>query len=184
LGLIVRERLTGEAPPEAALRGLKLVSDWIEEKAGEDLDALGLALDDQAAFAMLATRVLRDLDLVEGDMDTDRDPDEGEDGAGEDQDEGDEGEDEQENDEGGGEGDADIRVEQSEASDGESEGDASQDEMAEGDEGLGEESADGMLPVRPNRPMSDLSASFDYQVFTTRFDEIVEAGELCDQEEL
>jgi len=62
LGLIVRERLTGEGPPEAAREGLALVSGWIEERAGADLDALGLAIDDQAAFAALATKLLRDLE--------------------------------------------------------------------------------------------------------------------------
>src|SRR5690606_5668722 len=34
LGLMVRERLTGEAVPEEARAGLSLVSDWIEEMAG------------------------------------------------------------------------------------------------------------------------------------------------------
>ncbi|MDT9599741.1 cobaltochelatase subunit CobT [Sphingosinicella rhizophila] len=183
LGLIVRERLTGEAPPEAAREGLKLVSDWIEDKAGADLDALGLALDDQAAFAALATKVLRDLELVEGDLDAESDPDAGDEGDGEDKDEGDEGG-EDDDEAGGGEGDADIRVEQGDASDREEEGEIDPDEMSDGEEGLGEEGEDGMLPVRPNRPLSDLPPSFDYRVFTTRFDEIVEAGELCDDEEL
>jgi cobaltochelatase CobT len=41
-----------------------------------------------------------------------------------------------------------------------------------------------MLPVRPNRPLSDLPPQSDYKVFTTRFDETVEATELCDEEEL
>ena len=68
LGLIVRQRLTGQEAPEAARSGLDLVSDWIEEKAGADLDALPLVLDDQAAFAALATRVLEDLELVEKDV--------------------------------------------------------------------------------------------------------------------
>ena len=31
LGLIVRERLTGEAPPEAAVEGLKLIEAWVED---------------------------------------------------------------------------------------------------------------------------------------------------------
>jgi len=65
LGLIVRERLTGEKPPIIAEGGLALVRDWIEEKASTDLDALGLTLDDQGAFARLATRLLEDLELVE-----------------------------------------------------------------------------------------------------------------------
>ncbi|HWH21776.1 MAG TPA: cobaltochelatase subunit CobT, partial [Allosphingosinicella sp.] len=82
IALMVRERLTGEQPPEITRGGLKLVSDWIEEKGGSDLDALGLALDDQAAFAALATKLLRDLDLVEGDLDSEREPERGEDGDG------------------------------------------------------------------------------------------------------
>src|SRR4051812_49244360 len=85
LGLLVRERLTGEAPPDAARAGLDFVAEWIEEKAGADLDALGLVLDDQAAFAQLATKLLQDLELVEGDPDADRDPDEGDEGEGGDQ---------------------------------------------------------------------------------------------------
>ncbi|HEX8534768.1 MAG TPA: cobaltochelatase subunit CobT [Allosphingosinicella sp.] len=184
ISLMVRERLTGERPPEAARAGLKLVEDWIEEKAGADLDALGLALDDQAAFAALATKVLQDLDLVEGDAELERDPDEGEEGEGDDRDEGDSGEEENQDDTGGGEGEAEIKVEQGESSEDENEGDFSDEEMGEGSEGLGEEGEEGVLPVRPNRPLSDLPPHFDYKVFTTRFDEMVEATELCDPEEL
>ena len=40
IGLIARERLQGEAPPKAALPGLKLVSSWIEDKAASELDSL------------------------------------------------------------------------------------------------------------------------------------------------
>jgi cobaltochelatase CobT len=183
ISLMVRERLTGEAPPKAAQEGLKLISGWIEEKAGADLDALGLALDDQAAFAALATKVLQDLELVEGDLETDPEPEQGDEGQGEDQEESETGEDEEEN-EGAGEGEADVRVEQSESEEDESEGDFSDDEMGEGEEGLGEEGEEGILPVRPNRPLSDLPPEFDYKMFTTRFDEVVEATELCDPEEL
>jgi cobaltochelatase CobT len=56
--------------------------------------------------------------------------------------------------------------------------------MDEGQEGLGEDGEEGMLPVRPNRPLSDLPPQFDYRVYTTRFDEVVHAVELCDPEEL
>ncbi len=183
LGLIVRERLTGQAPPEAARQGLKLISEWIEEKAGADLDALGLALDDQAAFAALATKVLQDLDLVEADLDPDQDPEQGDEAEGENESEAEEGEDDKEED-GGGEGEAEIRVEQGESGQDEADTQFSEEEMAEGEDGLGEEGEQGMLPVRPNRPLSDLPPQFDYKVFTTRFDEMVEATELCDPEEL
>jgi cobaltochelatase CobT len=182
IGLIVRERLTGEAPPEGARKGLDLVSKWIEDKAGADLDALGLALDDQAAFAALATKVLRDLELVEGEAEPEPAPEEGEEGEGDEQDQSDEGDENEE--EGGGEGEVDIRLEQGESGEDESEGDYADQEMSEGQEGLGDDGEEGMLPVRPNRPLSDLPPKFDYRVYTTRFDEVVEATELCDEEEL
>ncbi|HYG47706.1 MAG TPA: cobaltochelatase subunit CobT [Allosphingosinicella sp.] len=184
LGLKVRERLTGEAPPEAAQAGIGLVSDWIEDKAGADLDALGLVLDDQAAFAALATKLLRDLELIEGEAEAEADPDEGDEGEGGDKDQGDPGEDEDEQEEGGASGEAEMRVEQGDSEDEEGERDWSQEEMEEGEEGMGEEGEEGMLPVRPNRPLSDLPPQFDYRIFTTRYDEVVEAPELCDEEEL
>ena len=183
ISLMVRERLTGEAPPEATRAAIDLVSGWIEEKAGADLDALGLALDDQAAFAALTTKVLQDLDLVEKDRPPEQDPDEGDEGEGDDQDEGGDSESDSD-DEAGGEGEAEMRVEQGESGEDQDESDQAEDDLSEGEEGLGEEGEEGMLPVRPNRPLSDLSPHFDYRVFTDRFDETVEAGELCDEEEL
>ncbi|HEX8584469.1 MAG TPA: cobaltochelatase subunit CobT [Allosphingosinicella sp.] len=184
LGLIVRQRLTGAAPPQAALGGLKLVADWIEDKAGTDLDALGLAIDDQAAFAALATKVLQDLELVEAEMDAEKDPDGDIDADGDQTDQGDEGDEGEEDQSGGGEGEAEMRVEQGESSDEDSESDFSEQEMAEGDDGMGEDGEEGMLPVRANRPLSDLPPAFDYRVFTGKYDEVVEAAELCDEAEL
>src|SRR3954465_10662283 len=90
VGLIARERLSGDAPPKAALPGLKLVAPWIEEKAAAELDALALTLDDQAAFAKLSRRLLEDLDLaaaeepVDEDVDEGGDDEEGDDGGGDD----------------------------------------------------------------------------------------------------
>jgi cobaltochelatase CobT len=183
VSLMVRERLTGAAPPESARAGLDMVSRWIEEKAGSDLDALGLAIDDQAAFAALAQRLLRDLELVEGDLDADEDPD-ASDGEGDEQDKEGEGEDETEDEPGGAEGDADVRVEQGESGEDEGERDAAEEEMDQAEDGLGEEGEEGILPVRPNRPLSDLPPSFDYRIYTHRYDELIEAPELCDEEEL
>jgi cobaltochelatase CobT len=41
-----------------------------------------------------------------------------------------------------------------------------------------------MQPVRPNRPMADMGTAFDYKPWTTQFDEVIAATELCDAEEL
>ena len=183
IGLMVRERLTGEAPPAQARAGLGLVSDWIEDKAGGDLDALGLALDDQSAFAALIGKLLRELELVEGEPEAPAEPDDGDEAEGGDEDQGGEDGDEEEPDEGAGRGEAEIRGEQEEGGE-EAERDWAEDDLAEPSEGLGEDGEEGVMPIRPNRPLSELAPQFDYQMFTTQYDEIVDAGELCDEEEL
>ncbi|MEG8025968.1 hypothetical protein QP162_19355 [Sphingomonas aurantiaca] len=41
-----------------------------------------------------------------------------------------------------------------------------------------------MQPVRPNRPFADMGGAFDYKPWTTQFDEVIAATELCDADEL
>jgi cobaltochelatase CobT len=183
--LLVRERLTGLPTPARAQAGLDMVRGWIEEKAGADLDALELALDDQSAFAELSSKLLRDLELVSADLPPESEPDEGdEEGDGEDQQDGET--DEQRDGEGEGADDrSEIRTEAEQGeSDEEQEGEAERDTMAEDEGGLGDEGEEGAAPARPNRPLADLSPNFDYQPYTSRFDEIAEAESLCDEEEL
>ena len=178
VGLLARQRLSGKAPPERANSGLELVSKWIEEKAGAELDSLALTIDDQAAFAKLARTLLDDLDLPVGEEDV-----ESEDAGGDDEadqpgaDEGDEG------DEGTpAGGDMDVRGEQS---DEEQSDDGSTDEMEAGEEQeAGGEDATESLISAPGRPNWLQSPPTGYKAFTTRFDETVEARELCDEEEL
>ena len=184
LALMVRERLTGQKPPEIVRSGLGLVSEWIEEKAGSDLDALGLALDDQATFAALASKVLRDLELVEGEEQAPHESGEDDESEGEDQDT--EGENDEQDQQSGdeSEGQTAVRAEQSESAEGEDEGRYEEEDILEADDGLGDDAEDGILPVRPNRALSDMPPQFDYRIFSTRFDEVIEAGELCDPDEL
>src|SRR3546814_18669997 len=47
-----------------------------------------------------------------------------------------------------------------------------------------EDGLDGVLPARPNPPLSQLPPHIDCRIFTDRFGEIGEATELCDEEEL
>ena len=181
IALIARERLTGDAPPRAALAGLELVAPWIEKKAAAELDALGLTLDDQAAFAKLSRRLLEDLDLASAEEEIDEEPEdagdeaEGEEGGKEDSAEtGDEGE--------PGGGDVDMRGE--EAEDQNAEGDSSQEmDAGEEDVSAGDDLSESIFAA-PGRRNWDLSPQTDYKAFTTRFDEIVESNELCDEEEL
>jgi cobaltochelatase CobT len=184
LGLMVRERLTGEAPPEGARHGVSLVRDWIEEKAGAELDALSLALDDQNAFGKLATRLLEDLDLIDAEADREDPQDSGDESDGEDQDQG-EGDEDQEGDQGDSPDSAsETRGEPDDGGSDDGEGAANEDDPMSDDGDASDADDGGMLPVRPNRPFSDLSPQFDYTAFTTQHDEVIEATELCDEEEL
>ena len=184
LGLIVRERLTGEKAPVIAEGGLALVRGWIEEKAGADLDALGMTLDDQGAFARLATRLLEDLELIEAQPEA-TDPEDSSSDEGEEPEQGDEGE-EGDQDQPGGQtdGQMDVRSESSSETDEKSETRESQDGEFEGEGQEGDDGEEGMQPVRPNRPMADTPGFLDYKAYTTRFDEVITATELCDEEEL
>ena len=65
LGLIVRERLTGQAPPDGARGVVDALRPELEAKAGPDLDRLSGAVQDQAAFGRIVRAILRDLDLGE-----------------------------------------------------------------------------------------------------------------------
>ena len=180
VGLLARQRLTGDAPPESARSGLELVASWIEEKAGAELDALALTIDDQAAFAKLSRRLLEDLDLSAAPDETDEeaesggDEDEGEEGGADDSDE--------EGDTSPSAGEAEMRAEEVEE---EGEGDTTPQELEFDEDQLadGEETSENAAAA-PARRNWDLSPETDYKAYTTRFDEMVEAGELCDEEEL
>jgi cobaltochelatase CobT len=179
VGLLARQRLTGAEPPAAARAGLELVADWIEEKAGAELDALALTIDDQLAYANLSRRLLEDLDLESAAEPANDEPDEGgDDGEGEElgADEGDDNED----DSSAGEGEMDMRREEQE---GEEESTSGEEESDGEETSAGEEGSDSAQPRAARRNWADEPAT-DYKAFTTRFDEIVEADELCDVDEL
>jgi cobaltochelatase CobT len=181
VALLLRERLTGESPPKGTEAGLDLVRDWIEKAGGADMDALGLVLDDQSAFATLATKLLEDLALIEGEPAADDEPDDSEDDGEDDSD----GEDDATDEDDGGEGQVDQRGEQQSGDDSEGEGESEGEELSDDDQAEGGDGEqEGMLPVRPNRPPAELTPGFDYKAWTTEFDEVIAADELCDPDEL
>ncbi|MEE4451117.1 cobaltochelatase subunit CobT [Novosphingobium resinovorum] len=179
LALLLRERLTGQEIPEIARPGVEMVRKWIERKANADFDALANSLHDQKAFQSLSLDMLQHLELTRAE-EIPQEPTDMEDMDGE--------EETEEQEEGGEEGQdqnpAEMAAEPSQGDDeGESEAEGeTSDDMEEGEEG--QEGEEGMLPVRPNRPWTDIPDSFDYKEYTTQFDEIVGASDLCDEEEL
>ncbi|USU06507.1 cobaltochelatase subunit CobT [Sphingomonadaceae bacterium OTU29LAMAA1] len=183
LSLLVREKLTGIESPAAAAPGLALVREWIDERT--DLSALNLALDDQRAFQSLAMKMLEDLELVEGEILPENADDGGSEDEGSDeqqQDESEEGDDDQAA-QGDGEVDARGEAQESDSDEGEGQefGDESMDDL---DGEPGDDGDEGMQPVRPNRPNSDFMPQFEYKPWTTQFDEVVAATDLCDADEL
>ncbi|TRW17189.1 cobaltochelatase subunit CobT [Glacieibacterium frigidum] len=185
LGLVVRERLTGQAVPRLAEGPVAMVRAEIEAKAGGSLDTLLANIGDQAAFGLACKRVLSDLGLGI-DPDADPEPDDG----GEEEDAEDEapGDDGDAQDDAGSSADQSVetRAEQSDeppSDDTETRDvDMEADQVSEAE--MGEEGREGMTPWRPNTPLSDLPPDFDYSSYTTKYDETVGAEELCDPEEL
>jgi cobaltochelatase CobT len=183
LGLVVRERLTGQPVPKIAETAMDLVRGDIEARAGGHLDDLVANQGDQAAFAQVMRRILSDLGLG-NDPDADPEASEDTDENQDDEQPGDDG-DEQEQDSGGQEQSTETRAEDSQ-----DDSDASDTRETEMDTDMvseaemGEEGQEGMMPWRPNMPMSDLPSDFDYRAYTTANDEIIGAEELCDAEEL
>jgi cobaltochelatase CobT len=176
LGLLVREKLTGTPPPDAMKYAVDLWRPFIEENAGKDLEKLGDALRNQAAFAKLTRTILRDLKLSD-----EFDADEASDDSGE-------GEN-AESQEQEGEDDSSSESQSSEADLQESEGEEGDEDAAEmraeqtDEMSDAEEPEDGMKPHRPEQPFSHQD-EWGYKVHTFQFDEQVAASELCDPEEL
>jgi cobaltochelatase CobT len=182
VAMIVREKLTGEAPPPSARTLVDLWRPWIEEKAGKDLDRLHDLMEDQTAFARAMRDVLVDLDM--GDE------------LGQAQDDAsDEGEEQ--------EGNAEQSSEQSQSGEAEQPEGASADkvEMTEGEGEEGEEqtvevesedmptdgdtdeTSEGHQPWRPGQ-QADGNREPSYKIYTSQYDEVIAAEDLCDQEEL
>ncbi|MCB2089593.1 MAG: cobaltochelatase subunit CobT, partial [Sphingomonadaceae bacterium] len=181
LALLLREKLTGQAIPQRAQAGVDMVRDWIEDRAAGDFDKLLGSMEDQEAFQSLTLDMLRHLELTQAEDN----PDEGENEESDQPDGDDDQQDEQ--DEQGDSGEQQTTEMAGEMGEGDDDGESetevsSEQEMTEGD--AGEDGEEGMMPVRPNRPWTDLPEDFDYKAFTEKYDEVVEAPELCDNEEL
>ena len=180
IGLIARQRLTGEAPPAAAREALAMVAPWIEKQAAADLDALGLTIDDQAAFATLARRLLEDLNLADADDRAEEKPEQGDDDDQGEEDGPDE-EDDAEGEGGASGGEMEMRSDSDERDEGEQDGQSEREE--DGEEAAGDDGAE-QARTSPSRRNWQEAPVGEYREYTRRFDEVVEASDLCDPEEL
>ncbi|MFN3523442.1 MAG: cobaltochelatase subunit CobT [Phenylobacterium sp.] len=184
VSLMVRERLTGEAPPDGAKAMVDMFRADVEARAGADLDKLAEVVEDQRAFARLARTILRDLSMADDLSDAPDQPEQeeesDEDGESEAAEDGEEGE-------GEGQSPQQAAMDDSEATHRESED--ADSEMMQAEENPDAEDTDeppdmgeGEQPARPDLKGEGKPAT--YKVFTTAHDEIVAAEELCEAEEL
>ena len=181
IALMVRERLTGRPAPKSGERVVDLWRDWVEQKAGEDIDGLLDKLDDQQAFARVVRDMLASMEMAE-ELGDDQQNDETEDDDNQPQGE--------ENSEEGGEDDSGS--DQSKSEDAEASSDDEQSGEMEASDATAEDvsdddDTDAETPGearRPDNPLTNLPREIDYKVFTPAFDETVGAEQLCDEEEL
>ncbi len=182
VAMMVRERLTGQKPPGGAERVVELWRPHVEAKAAAALDKLGRSLLDQRAFAKAVHRLLASLDMAN---DAENESDESE--QSEDQNAPPDNADQAE-----GEGEEQSSSEQMEmeVSDEKAEdieegameaAEAPSAELPEEtDAGDSEEASEN----RPNTAPASERRGPEYKAYTTKYDEVVNAEDLCDPEEL
>ncbi|HME28661.1 MAG TPA: cobaltochelatase subunit CobT [Pseudolabrys sp.] len=181
LALMVRERLTGMAPPPAAKKLVDLWRPLVEERAGRDLDRLENLVDDQRQFSDVVHDLLDALEMGED--------------RSHDSEEEDEGEEDRRKQESGEDGEAadsdemqrmsmeDMQVSVEDMTDAAAETvEAPTADMAD-DTDMGDAETPGE-PQRPRHFGANERRGPDYRAFTARFDETVAAEDLCEAEEL
>jgi cobaltochelatase CobT len=182
LALMVRERLTGLAPPAAAKKLVDLWRPLIEDRAGKNLDQLENLVEDQRHFGDAVHDMLDALEM-------------GEDRSRDSEDEDEEGEEDKRKQESGEDGEAadsddmqrlsmeDSQVSAEDMPDSAAEAvDAPTADMADDSE-MGDAETPGE-PQRPRQFGANEPRGPDYRAFTPKFDETIAAEELCEPEEL
>ncbi len=182
LALIIRERLTGQAPPASTLGVVEAWRPIIEGKGGKVLERLETSLESQEQFGRQIRDLLKVLEMVEDadahepDDSEDQDEENVQEGGAENseqtQDQGAEGQDQASDDE-----NSDGKISETEDM-----ADASDADQQDSDELFDEEEAPA--PWRPNANVLDNPEAFGYKVFTRAYDEEISADELSSPEEL
>src|SRR6266446_1037891 len=167
LAMLVRERLTGLAPPAAARKMVDLWRLHLEDKIGTRLDRLDRLAEDQARFGDAVHDLLSALDLGD-ERNSEADEDEN-------QDDNRDGDSDQSGQDGSPDSDAAHEMSADQAQ-------ASTDEMSESAMESAQASTsdtfdDGELGA--NEPRGP-----EYHAFAPKFDEVIAAEDLCDHDEL
>ncbi|MFG1296975.1 cobaltochelatase subunit CobT [Xanthobacter variabilis] len=183
IALLVRERLTGEAPPHDAKALVDLWRPLIEDKAGKDLGRLLDSINNQKHFGEIARHMLSSLDMGEdSSLDSESDEEDEDQQGGSEEEGAEQGQSKQdESQQGASEADAQLSEEELPLGEIDAES-APPEDMPDGAEpGDSDEEAE---PWQPRPPVTHDNRGPEYHAFTTKFDEEVHAEDLCDPEEL
>ena len=187
VGLLAREALWGESPPESAKAMVDAWRPWMETRIGQDFPRLAEVIDDQEVFAKLSRQIISELELGE-DLLEQEDEDDSE---GEDADSGDQArqdaEDQSSDDDSASQSAVGQTTEQ-QADDSEMEdteaGEPQEMDMQLNPDGADDEVEQSGTPQRREPDFRNIPGEPPYHAFTTAFDQIVEAADLCDPEEM
>ncbi|MET1027330.1 MAG: cobaltochelatase subunit CobT, partial [Dongiaceae bacterium] len=179
--LLVREAITGQAVPDTARAMVDLWRADLDQKVREDIAHLRHELHDQRAYAKAVRRLLADLEMEASDEDFESSEDENEQ-----QDDQQNQSDDQPQQQGGEQGESDQPPPMEKAA---SEAASESEELAGSDEEMDMPTEDGEeQPGKPGRRNEhELGRNRHepaYRAFTTQFDEVIGAEELCDPDEL
>ena len=181
MALLARERFTGQDLPGPAQDLAEMWRSWLDAKAPGHLDRLAAAVDDQATFAKEAGQLMKALDLInelpsqtEQDQESEQDAQQHEDNT-------EPGEDDQPDSQGEDEASGMVGADSmaAEVADGLEGGDGLDEEMM-----MGGETPAGPSDEDDTWPQNDPHAVQPYRAFTTQFDEIVPAEDLCEPQEM
>src|SRR3954466_13833967 len=182
VAMMVRERLTGQAPPVAARKLVDLWRPFIEERAGRELDRLEKLVEQQRRFGDVIHDLLDSLEM--GDERA-RDSEEEDDESGESDKQQNQGEDGEpkESEDADGMNMEEMEVSAEELPDGASEAmDAPSADMPD-DADMGDSEA-ANEPWRPRQHGQNEPRGPEYHPYIAKFDETIAAEDLCEPEEL
>ena len=174
LCLILREKLTGGEPPEAARGILALWRPWLEKRGGGNLADISEFLHDQSAFAQIARKLIADLALE----DSSEAPEEDEEDTGHEQAEpksGQQGEQQSEAQD-------DLQPRAMEEVSDEQTGEAMPVTATQQEQDRLESESNRHLANHPNS--GPLAPGAAYRIFTDQYDEIIKAEKLAGIQEL
>ncbi|SFM04237.1 cobaltochelatase CobT subunit [Bradyrhizobium sp. NFR13] len=183
LAMLVRERLTGLAPPAAAKKMVDLWRPILEDKISDRLDQLDQFAENQAKFGDAVHDLLSALELGD-DRNAEPDDEESEDDERQ-------GENDQAGAEGSPESDASQEMSADQAQQSSEEMSDSSMESAQAsasdtfdeDGEMGDDETPGEA-TRPNSRGQNERLGPEYHAFAPKFDEVIAAEDLCDHDEL